>query len=434
VGQYEIFTFIVCITALLSYLNYRFVKLSPTIGIMALSLAFSIILIAGQGFFPTAYDSLKEVMSSVDFHKLLMKGMLGFLLFAGAIHIDAKNLKAERLPIISLATIGIFISTTLVGTLLYYLFQAFGLSIDYIYCLLFAALISPTDPIAVLAILKKAKLPKSLELKIAGESLFNDGVAVVVFLTIMQVAETGLDKLSPGDISLLFLQQAGGGLLYGTVLGYLSYFAVRSIDKYEVEVMITIATVMGGYLLADIIHVSGPLAMVVAGIIIGNKSRGNAVSDITRDYLEKFWELIDEMLNAALFMLIGFEMLVIHFNRSIMIIGSITIFIVLLSRWISVAIPVTILRRKVVFEKNAIVILTWGGLRGGLSVALALSLPKEMYRDEFVAITYIVVIFSIMVQGLTIGKLYKKLKDKELPQAEIPEGGDASQPEHNSAH
>jgi monovalent cation:H+ antiporter, CPA1 family len=434
VGQYEIFTFIVCITALLSYLNYRFVKLSPTIGIMALSLAFSIILIAGQGFFPTAYDSLKEVMSSVDFHKLLMKGMLGFLLFAGAIHIDAKNLKAERLPIISLATIGIFISTTLVGTLLYYLFQAFGLSIDYIYCLLFAALISPTDPIAVLAILKKAKLPKSLELKIAGESLFNDGVAVVVFLTIMQVAETGLDKLSPGDISLLFLQQAGGGLLYGTVLGYLSYFAVRSIDKYEVEVMITIATVMGGYLLADIIHVSGPLAMVVAGIIIGNKSRGNAVSDITRDYLEKFWELIDEMLNAALFMLIGFEMLVIHFNRSIMIIGSITIFIVLLSRWISVAIPVTILRRKVVFEKNAIVILTWGGLRGGLSVALALSLPKEMYRDEFVAITYIVVIFSIMVQGLTIGKLYKKLKDKELPQAESPEGGDASQPEHNSAH
>ncbi|MBX2905121.1 MAG: sodium:proton antiporter [Taibaiella sp.] len=409
IGQYEIFIFIVCVTALLSYLNHRFVRLSPTIGIMALSLAFSILVISLQGFFPDTYKSLKLVMSSIDFHKLLMNGMLGFLLFAGAIHIDATSLKAERWPIIGLATFGTFLSTAIIGTLFYFLLGAFQINIDFIYCLLFAALISPTDPIAVLAILKRTGLPQSLELKIAGESLFNDGVAVVIFLTLYQVAQTGLDNLSGGQISILFLQQAGGGLVYGAVLGYVTFFAIQSIDKYEVEVLITIATVMGGYLLAELIHVSGPLAMVVAGIVVGNKSKTAGVSDITRDYLHKFWELIDEMLNAALFMLIGFEMLEIKFNYVILSVGTITIFLVLFARWVSVALPVTILRGFVSFEKNAILILTWGGLRGGLSVALALSLPKEMYRDQFVAVTYMIVVFSIIVQGLTIDRVYKRL-------------------------
>ncbi len=411
-SQYEIVTFIVCITAAIAYINNKFIRLSPTIGIMALSLGFSFVAIAIHGFFPDVAHTFTNVIASIDFHKLLMKGMLGFLLFAGAIHIDAKSLKAERLPIISLATVGIFISATIIGTLLYYLFHAFGLDIGYIYCLLFASLISPTDPIAVLAILKKSKLPKSLELKIAGESLFNDGVAVVVFLTILQVAQTGIENLTFGDISLLFLQEAVGGILYGFVIGYVGFLAMQSINKYEVEVMITIATVMGGYMFADFIHVSGPLAMVVAGIVIGNKSRKSGVSDITMDYLEKFWELIDEMLNALLFMLIGFEMLVIEFDKKIIIIGVIAIFIVLLARFIAVALPVTILRTKMSFEKHAIAILTWGGLRGGLSVALALSVPKEMFRDQFVSITYIIVIFSILVQGLTIGKLYKWLLNK----------------------
>jgi len=409
IGQYEIFILIVCVTAFLSYLNYRFVRLSPTIGIMALSLAFSILVISLQGLFPETYKSFKLVISSIDFHKLLMNGMLGFLLFAGAIHIDANSLKKERWPIIGLATFGTFLSTAIIGTLFYFLFATFGIALDYIYCLIFAALISPTDPIAVLSILKRAGLPKTLELKIAGESLFNDGVAVVIFLTLYEVAQTGLDNLSGGQISLLFLQQAGGGLVFGTVLGYLTFFAIQSIDKYEVEVLITIATVIGGYLVAELIHVSGPLAMVVAGIVVGNKSKSTAVSDVTRDYLEKFWELIDEMLNAALFMLIGFEMLEIKFNYVILTIGAITIGIVLFARWVSVALPVTLLRRFVTFEKNAILILTWGGLRGGLSVALALSLPREMYRDEFVAITYMIVVFSIIVQGLTINRVYTRL-------------------------
>lgn len=343
-----------------------------------------------------------------------MKGMLGFLLFAGSIHIDSKSLRKERLPVITLATIGVLISTFLVGSLLYFLFSAFHLTIGYIYCLLFAALISPTDPIAVLAILKRSGIPKSLELKIAGESLFNDGVAVVVFLTILEVAQTGIDKLSFIDISILFIREGGGGLSFGLLLGYSGYFTMRSIDKYEVEVLITIATVMGGYLVADILHISGPLAMVVAGIVIGSKGKASGISAITQDYLSKFWELIDEMLNALLFLLMGFEMLVIKLDITIVMISIISILLVLFARWVSVAIPVSLLRFKIKFEKNAIMILTWGGLRGGLSVALALSLPKEMYRDQFVAITYIVVIFSIIVQGLTIGKLYRKLETKKL--------------------
>lgn len=407
--QYQIFTFILCITPALAYINHRFIKLSPTVGIMALSLGFSILVIAAQGLLPHTYESVKAVIASIDFHTILMRSMLGFLLFAGAIHIDAQSLKAERLPILVLATVGIFISTFIIGSLLYGLLSLFDIHIGYIYCLLFASLISPTDPIASLAILKKAGLSKTLELKIAGESLFNDGVAVVVFLTILSVAEAGLGSLSAGEVAMHFLREAVGGVTFGLILGYASFLAVKSIDKYEVEVMITIGTVMGGYLIADLIHVSGPLAMVVSGIIIGNKSRSAAVSDVTRDYLEKFWELIDEMLNAFLFMLIGFEMLVIKFEPMVMLVGIISIIIVLFARWVSVALPVTLLRFRMTFEKNAIAILTWGGLRGGLSVALALSLPENMYRNQFVTITYIIVIFSILVQGLTIGKLYRRL-------------------------
>jgi Na+:H+ antiporter len=412
---YEIFTLIICLAAFFAYINYRFIKWPSTIGIMVLSLLTSVLLVLAGSIFPSGSAPLIQAITSIDFNTLLMKGMLSFLLFAGSIHIDAQKLKKVRLPVITLATVGIFISTFLVGTILYYVFILFHLNVAYIYCLLFAALISPTDPIAVLAILKQSGLSKSLELKIAGESLFNDGVAVVVFLTIMESAHSGIDKLSAVDISSLFIMEAGGGLLYGLVLGYLSYFALKSIDKYEVEVMVTIATVMGGYLLADYLHVSGPLAMVVAGIVIGNKTRTSGVSGTTRDYLNKFWELIDEILNALLFLLMGLEMLVIKVNTTIMIISFITIFIVLFARWISVAIPITLLRFRMKFERHSIAILTWGGLRGGLSVALALSLPAEMHKDQFVCITYVVVIFSITVQGLTIGQLYRRLSGKKRP-------------------
>ncbi len=411
--SYEIFTLIICLAAVFSYINHRFLKWTPTIGIMFLSLLFSLLLLTTGFLFPESSAGFTKIIASVDFHTLLMKGMLGFLLFAGSVHIDAKTLRKQRWPVIALSSAGIFISTFIIGALLYFLVGIFHLHIEFIYCLLFAALISPTDPIAVLAILKRAGISKPLEIKIAGESLFNDGVAVVVFLTVLEVAQAGTGNFSWASTFLLFIREAGGGLLFGLLLGYTGFAAIRSINKHEVEVLITIAIVMGGYLLADILHISGPLAMVVAGIYIGSKSRVHGISDISKDYLNKFWELIDEILNAVLFLLIGFEMLVIRYNTTIFIIAVITIFIVLLARWISVAIPVSLLRFRMVFEKNAINILTWGGIRGGLSVALALSLPVEMHRDEFVSITYIVVIFSIIVQGLTIGKLYRRLTGKK---------------------
>ena len=379
---------------------------------MIIALISSLLFIGFGNIYPQISVQAVRVINALDFHTLLMKVMLSFLLFAGAIHINAQSLKKEGLPILTFATVGTILSTFIVGGLMFFVFKLFHLPIGFIYCLLFGALISPTDPIAVLGILRHARIPPSLELKISGESLFNDGIAVVIFISILEIAVAGTDHLSFTDVSLLFLQEAGGGLLFGALLGYLGYRALRSVDNYQVEVLITLAMVMGGYALADLLHISGPLAMVVAGIITGNIGKGMAMSDVTRDYVGKFWEVIDEILNSILFLLIGFEMLVIKWTPQLLLIGVITVLIVLLARWISVAIPVFFLRFKNTFEKNAIPILTWGGLRGGISVALALSLPGEMFKDEFVVITYVVVVFSILVQGLTIGKLAKKLTAK----------------------
>lgn len=403
----EILTITVVIASIFAYINHRWIKMPPTIGIMVLSLVSSVVLVAaGNSNFLLSKKAI-EMVNSIDFENVLMNFMLSFLLFAGAIHIDAAKLKAERWPVLILATAGTVISTFLVGGMVWYLFQIFHFPIPFIYCLLFGALISPTDPIAVLGILKQAKIPASLELKISGESLFNDGVAVVVFISIAEVARSG--NFSVLNVGQLFLQEAVGGLAFGAIIGYVGYLAMRSIDDYKVEVMITLATVMGGYLVASYLRVSGPLAMVVAGIILGNKVKGEGVSDLTQDYLEKFWELIDEILNAILFLLIGLEMLIIKISTPVLLIGGISIVIVLLARLISVALPVWALKYKIKFEQNAVAILTWGGLRGGISVALALSLETNMYRDEFVLITYIIVIFSILVQGLTIGPVARRL-------------------------
>ncbi|HZX57254.1 MAG TPA: sodium:proton antiporter [Mucilaginibacter sp.] len=408
-GISEILTLTIVLAAVFAYVNQRLIKWPPTIGIMVLSLGCSVILVILGLFYPPIAVKAKLLAASIDFRDVLMNFMLSFLLFAGAIHIDAAKLKKEFWPVILLSTFGILISTILVGGVMWEMFRLFNFPVPFIYCLLFGALISPTDPIAVLAILKEAKIPSSLEIKISGESLFNDGVAVVVFITLLGAASSGISSIDIASIAKLFFQQAIGGLLFGGLIGYAGYFALRSIDDYKVEVLVTLAIVAGGYLVAGYLHVSGPLAMVVAGIITGNKIKHEALSDTSRDYLEKFWELIDEILNAILFLLIGLEMLVIKTNITIIFIGTISILIVLLARWISVLVPVTLLRFKIKFEKHAIAILTWGGLRGGLSVALALSLGTEMYRDEFVLITYIIVVFSILVQGLTIGGVTRRL-------------------------
>ena len=406
----EILTATIVLTSIFAYVNHRWIKWPPTIGIMVLSLLCSIVLaVFGNSHSLLSYKAI-QLASSIDFQDVLMNFMLSFLLFAGAIHIDAGKLKKERWPVLVLSTLGILISTTLVGSMTWCLFSLFHLSIPFIYCLLFGALISPTDPIAVLAILKSAKIPSSLELKISGESLFNDGVAVVIFVTLLDAARSGVSAIDFMTVGKLFLQEAVGGLLFGGILGYLGYYALRSIDDYKVEVLVTLAIVMGGYFVASRLHISGPLAMVIAGIITGNKVSDEALSDTSRDYLEKFWELIDEILNAILFLLIGLEMLIIKVNVMILIIGAISVFTVLAARWVSVFFPVLLLRYKLNFEKHAVAILTWGGLRGGLSVALALSLSPAMHRDEFVLITYMIVVFSILVQGLTIGPLAKRLQ------------------------
>ncbi len=406
---YHTFTVVIVFAALFGYINYRFIKLPNTIGIMILSLVASLIMIALISLNPSLFLRSREMIREIDFHEVLMNGMLSFLLFAGAIHIKASDLKKERATILTFSTVGVLISTVIIGSLLYGICILFKLNIGFIHCLLFGALISPTDPIAVMGILKDAKIPKAMEIRIAGESLFNDGVAVVVFISILQIINAGVDNLQPGEILFLFLREAGGGLVLGVVLGYIGFFALRSIDYYQVEVMITLAIVMGGYYVAEILHVSGPLAMVVAGIITGNQARQFGMSIITSDYVDKFWEIIDEILNAVLFFLIGIEMLVVEFSIENFWIGLIGIGIVLVARYISMLVPYFFLRKNNVFQKYALTILTWGGLRGGISVALALSLPKTEFYDFFVSITYIIVLFSIIVQGLTIGKVVKKL-------------------------
>jgi len=410
---YNIITMIVVLAAVFAYLNNRFIKLPSTIGIMLISLLASLIVIILGIVSPRIFVRTTEALSLIDFQTVLLRVMLSFLLFAGAIHIDSKKLRSERISIITFSTIGVIISTFIVGTLLYYIISMIGLSVDYLYCLLFGSLISPTDPIAVVGILKKAKIPQSLEIKISGESLFNDGVGVVLFISFSQIAQIGFDNISVWNIVWIFIREALGGVLFGWLLGYIGFLAMRSVDNYVVEVMITLAIVMGGYELAEILKVSGPLAMVIAGLFTGNRSMHFVATDAGSDYIGKFWEMIDEMMNAILFLLIGLEMLIIPFNWTLFALGCITVVIVLFGRLISVWLPITLLRYKKSFAKNTIPMLTWGALRGGISVALALSVPKYMYGEMFVSITYIVVLFSIVVQGLSIGRFAKKLVEKD---------------------
>jgi CPA1 family monovalent cation:H+ antiporter len=406
---YNIFAVITVLAAGFAYVNHRFIKLPGTIGIMIISLLSSLLIILLGEIKPVLFDQITRLIKSIDFYTILMKIMLSFLLFAGAFHIDGRSMKRQGLSILAFATIGTLISTFAVSILFYTCCALLHFPVGFLYCLLFGALISPTDPIAVLSILRQAHIPGSLETKINGESLFNDGVAVVIFVTVYAVISGGAANLDAGKIVWVFLREAGGGMLLGALLGYVGYLLLRSIDHYQIEVMITLAIVTGGYFLADQLGISGPLAMVVAGLITGSKSRDEVMSDTTRDYIDKFWEMIDEFLNAILFLLIGFEMLVLPFNRLFILLGLICIPITLLARYVSVLIPISLLRYRTAFEKNALAILTWGGLRGGIPVALALSIPREMHGDVFVVITYIVVLFSIIVQGLTIKKVVKKL-------------------------
>ena len=410
---YHAFAILIVLSAAYAYINFRYLRLPFTIGMMVIALVSSLLIVAIGNISPGFKKDAIDAIQNINFSQILLNVMLSFLLFAGAINIDFTSLRKERYPVIIFATLGVLTSTAIVGTLMYYFMRFIGEPIEYIYALLFGALISPTDPVAVLGILKDAGIPKSLEIKITGESLFNDGVAVVIFTSIYQIAKIGIESFKVADIIILFLREAGGGIILGLIVGYAGYVLLKSIDNYKVEVLITIAIVTGGYSLAELLQISGPLAMVAAGIITGNAGKKYAMSDTTQNYIDKFWEMIDEILNALLFILIGFEILVIKINPYFLA-GLFAIFVVLVARFISVGIPITLLRFKRGFIKHSIWILTWGGLRGGISVALALSLQNNMHKGFIVSITYMVVLFSIIIQGLTIGKLVKKLKLKEI--------------------
>lgn len=470
---------IVALSAMFGFINVKFLKLPNTIGLMVIAIVFTLVLFGSTLFTDRLLVAARTFISYIDFEGILLDVMLGFLLFAGAMHTNFDQLKVQRWPVFAFATLGVLISTFLVGIATWLIFGWLGLEVRFIHCLLFGALISPTDPIAVLGILKQANVPKKLETKIVGESLFNDGVGVVVFMTIFSIATGGhhpgedqhaqhvpaveirsvdhspimtlasfdadehsdsaankksndaaSERHAPAadrhwlgtivDVVTLFGTEVLGGILLGLVLGTATYLLLRSIDDYEIEVMITLACVMGGYSLASWWHLSAPLAMVVAGLIVGNDTvRGTVMSKQTETYVDKFWELMDMLLNAILFVLIGFELLILQVTPQYIYATLVAIVVVLAARFISLLAPVAFFSKRLDFVPHTAKIMAWGGLRGGISIALALGLTEDMHRELFLTATYGVVIFSIIVQGLTVGPLAKRL---------IGDGSHESQP------
>ena len=405
----EISAIFLSITALLTYVNHRFIGLPTTIGVMVISIVLSIgAIFLGFLGFDQLIDYEVSLLEQLDFTEVLLDGMLSMLLFAGALHVNISDLKRYRLPIGILACVGTLVSALLIATALYLMLPFFGFGLPFLWCLLFGALISPTDPIAVMGILSSAGAPKSLETVIAGESLFNDGIGVVIFVLLLGILSSG-DIPTANYVAHTLAVEAGGGIVFGLVLGAILYYMLKSIDSYQEEVLLTLAGVIGGYALASHWHLSGPLAMVMMGLMVGNRGRALAMSDKTRHYIDLFWELIDEILNAILFVLIGLEVVMIAYSGNLFIAAGLTIVIALLARFIVVGMTTKTLQRQLDLRTGAWKVLTWGGLRGGISVALVLQLPTGAERDILLALTYAVVIFSILVQGLSVGKVAKNI-------------------------
>jgi len=404
-----IITLIVLTCAVFMYINVRYLKLPSAIGLMLISLLASLVVIAESRISSTFYQHIEGLVRSIDFSQTLLNIMLGFLLFSGSLHVNLAELKEQRTAVFSFATLSVALSTFFFGSLIWLVFKAFNTPVEYMYCLWFGALASPTDPIAVIGILRQSKMPKQIEATINGESLFNDGVGVVFFVTIGQIIQLGIENLSAVDVLLLFGREVVGGIVLGVLLGYISYYFIKKIDHYQTEVLISLALVMVCGEAAQLLHVSGPLAVIVIGLFLGNKVSKTAMSDTSRDYHSKFWELIDEFLNAILFVLIGLQMVLMPFLLNYVFIGLIAIVLLLLCRYLSISVPILFLKNKTLFNGRTALIMTWGGLRGGLSVALTLALPDNPYKEAIVSVTYIIVIFSILVQGLTTGKLVQRL-------------------------
>ena len=406
---FTLFSVLITLAAAFSYLNTRVLKLPSGISLMLLGTlsALGVIII---GHFSSGFTRLvQQELALIDFSEFLLGILLSFLLFAGSLHVDFDDLKKSAKSITLFAVLGTVISTFLVGIGVYYLLPLLGPGLPIIYCLLFGALISPTDPIAVMGILKKAKLSKEIETNIVGESLFNDGIGVVIFATLLQISTVGVENFGAADVAMLFLKEAAGGIVAGLVIGFIGYRLMKSIDHFQTEILISLAMVMGGYSFCHYIHVSGPLAMVAAGIMTGNRGRAHAMSDVTRDYLGKFWEVTDEILNAILFLLIGLEIVAVNFKSGYLVTGLLAALLIVVARFISLFFPALVFRINKTLGIKTLSIMTWGGLRGGISIALALSLPVSPYKDVIVSITFVVVLFSILAQGFTIENVIAKL-------------------------
>jgi CPA1 family monovalent cation:H+ antiporter len=405
---FDVLAVLIGFSALFSWLNDRYLKLPNAIGLMLIALVFSLLLLLPFPFARELEHEVQRMLASIDFSEALLQGMLGFLLFAGALHVDLRELSRHKWAIAVLASASVVGATVLIGCGSWLLFFALGIEIPLIYCMLLGALISPTDPVAVLGILKNAKAPKSLEMKITGESLFNDGVAVVVFMLLAGLA-SGETTPAFGDALILFATEIVGGLAFGFIIGWIALYMISKTTNYQVEIMVTLGLAMSGYAIAEHAQVSAPIAIVVAGLIIGSRGRAIAVTEATRYRLDDFWELVDEILNAVLFVIIGLEVLAISMSGKFMLAGLLAIPLVLGARLVSVGLPFHLLRRHRKFEPGFLAILTWGGLRGGISVALVLSLPDGEPRDLLLTVTYIIVVFSVLVQGLTLGPLVRRV-------------------------
>lgn len=409
-SSFDAAAILIVLAAVLGYVNFRFLKLPSSIGLTVMGAIASLVVVAIDRLLPGAdfAHDIVRFIAGIDFHTTLMDGMLSFLLFAGALHVDWGELHRGRWPIIVLSTIGVALSTALVGGGFWLLARLVGFEFPAIWCFVFGALISPTDPVSVMGVLKRADVSPRLEATVAGESLFNDGVGVVIFTILLASAMSG-QGLTISHAAQLFAIEAGGGILLGLAIGWIAFQMMRSIDEYKVEVLISLAVVMGGYAIARPLHVSGPVAMAVAGLIIGNAGVAHAMSDTTRDYLHKFWDLIDDILNTVLFLLIGLEVVTIPSDLRLFVLGAGAIPLALASRSISVLLPLRAIRPNHRYGLVAPVTLIWGGLRGGISIALALGLPDGPARSIILAATYVVVLFSVIVQGGTIKRVLERL-------------------------